>query len=311
MTNSTQECREEFDNKLLALIQRHFPNIPVAGKENDESWSRWLAFARDCATLRRAPETVEAGWLFSPEGYELFEHLETGALRHILSIEDGPHEAWISVLVVPKYRAVHATKHQPVTIGVEPTSAGMSDEEAERKLFEKYMKSQGWHSLARSEVERGYSDDYVQFAWLSWQGRAILATATPPDTALPTNPDLVGNTTYQPPVSAAPVATVQMPKPEFVDISCPNSYVQHAPKKDAPSIFKFIESMAAESVRVEDELEAKLTDLSAQVERMREALENSTALLSEMERTNANEEGAVTEQIEENLAALSATGRGE
>jgi 3'-phosphoadenosine 5'-phosphosulfate (PAPS) 3'-phosphatase len=47
------EAQRQFDNKLLRLIQQHFPNIPLHGEEADKNWTRWLNFARDCAHLTK------------------------------------------------------------------------------------------------------------------------------------------------------------------------------------------------------------------------------------------------------------------
>jgi len=47
------EAQRQFDNKLLRLIQQHFPSIPLHGEEADKNWTRWLNFARDCAHLTK------------------------------------------------------------------------------------------------------------------------------------------------------------------------------------------------------------------------------------------------------------------
>jgi len=258
MTNSTQERCEEFDNKLLALIQRHFPNIPVAGKENDESWSRWLAFARDCATLRRAPETVE--------------------------MQPWPNHNWcVGCTGENCPQPVERTKHQPVTTGVEPTSAGMSDEEIMQVL-------RPFQTNTRYMDERSC----IRFA------RAILASAKGPDTALSSEGgqdmwlDCQWHTKYEPccaecnyslqqskkakPVSAAPESKVQMPEPVLVGRG------------------QLFDVYAHTQAQMQSYGEACAAEASAQVERMREALE----------KISSHDLGAIGAIAK---AALSATGQ--
>lgn len=65
MTNTTKQAQmsdeeqRQFDNKLLRLIQQHFPSIPVAGSDQDGNWTRWLSFARACSDLATKRDAVD------------------------------------------------------------------------------------------------------------------------------------------------------------------------------------------------------------------------------------------------------------
>lgn len=42
--NADEECRRLIDNRLLGMIQRNFPSLPLDGAYTD--WDKWLRFAR-------------------------------------------------------------------------------------------------------------------------------------------------------------------------------------------------------------------------------------------------------------------------
>lgn len=76
-----QERQRQLDNQLLALIQRHFPSLPVSPGYTD--WSRWLEFAR-AAGKAAAQSSRQAGYL---------EGLEAAAKLAAVAISDGGYLA--------------------------------------------------------------------------------------------------------------------------------------------------------------------------------------------------------------------------
>jgi hypothetical protein len=64
----TQERQRQFDNKLLALIQQHFPSLPTGPGYTD--WGKWLRFANAAAALSRAQATKPAPAVSDPNGLD-------------------------------------------------------------------------------------------------------------------------------------------------------------------------------------------------------------------------------------------------
>jgi hypothetical protein len=94
------EAQRQFDNKLLRLIQQHFPSIPLHGEEADKNWTRWLNFARDCAHLTK-PDAGggEAYPDFRPQLSKLYQAAEfmTETGNGEEAFEQAMHEAFTAL----------------------------------------------------------------------------------------------------------------------------------------------------------------------------------------------------------------------
>jgi hypothetical protein len=112
-----QERQRQLDNKLLALIQQHFPSLPTGPGYTD--WSKWLRFANAAIELSRAqaaqPDPEAAAW---------------SALQEIIDSPDMD----AGKLKLIAVRAFTDSKKKPAQ-----QAPAVSDEDAE---FEKWL-SQG------------------------------------------------------------------------------------------------------------------------------------------------------------------------